>query len=142
MAALTAPRNTSLRGGFIYRLTIPVAASVTIYKGAMVCLNSTGYAEPGVAGTSLIAAGVADQTVTNGSTAGAVSVDVLTSCAALVNVTGSFTQTDNLKTSYYSDDNTVTRTPTGSSAAGTIVEFVSATSAWVYFDVPTPALVA
>lgn len=44
MTALTQDKNIARREGT--RITYPVAASVTIYAGAMVALNSSGHAVP------------------------------------------------------------------------------------------------
>ena len=74
MAALSGDRVTAR--SFPGRRTVPVAASVTIYVGALVVVDSSGYARPGRASTTDKAIGIALQRVTNGATAGAVTVDV------------------------------------------------------------------
>ena len=142
MAALSGPRNTTTRGAFIYRLNVPVAASTTIWKGSIVMLNSSGYAIPAATAATTPCMGIADQTVVNSGSAGSVSVDCLVGLAGLFDVTGSFTQADNGKLAYFSDDHTITRTATSNSAAGTIVEFVSTTACWVYFDLSSPVGIA
>ena len=68
MAALTGPRNTEkLGGGDICPLpSYPVAASTTIYAGALVGLNSAGYLVP-MSGTGQRVVGIANETVDNSS---------------------------------------------------------------------------
>jgi len=63
MTALTKARTPSKTIGQFF--TYPVAAAKVLYKGALVCLNSSGYATPGAVSTSLIAVGVAEDTVDN-----------------------------------------------------------------------------
>lgn len=74
MAALTAEFDApEVEGKF---RSLALAAGVKILKGALVVLSG-GYAEPGVTGLGLIAAGRAEETVDNtGGAAGALSVRV------------------------------------------------------------------
>lgn len=59
MTALTKDRMTPVRNGtLIYEW--PVAAGVTIYRGALVVIDNTGAAKPGVAATGLVAVGRAE----------------------------------------------------------------------------------
>ncbi len=51
MAALTEDRDTKERGGS--KLSLPVAASVTIYAGALVARDANGRATPGATATTL-----------------------------------------------------------------------------------------
>lgn len=62
MTALARERTT--RGAKLSRGTYTVAAAVTIFKGALVCLNSSGLAIPGttVAGGAVAAVGKATHT--------------------------------------------------------------------------------
>ena len=58
---------------------LPVADNVVIYKGALVCVDTAGYARPGRASTTDICVGVAQKTVDNtilGHTAGTLFVTV------------------------------------------------------------------
>ncbi len=57
MAALTADRNTEYSLGDL--LSVPVAATETIYAGALVCTDADGYAVPGADTAGLTFAGVA-----------------------------------------------------------------------------------
>lgn len=55
MAALTAERDTRRKGPNTYSHHVyPVAASTTIYKGAMVALNAAGFAVPTSASTQTV----------------------------------------------------------------------------------------
>lgn len=63
MTALQADGDVPSRENFVY--SRPVYQATTIYAGALVCLNSTGYAVPGAISTSLIADGRARFTVDN-----------------------------------------------------------------------------
>lgn len=67
MAALTTDRNTPEIDGVMR--DIGVATGVKILAGALVCFNATGFATPGAAATTLVAAGRAEEQVDN--TAGA-----------------------------------------------------------------------
>ena len=60
--ALSAERNTLYKPGEL--MAFPVAASVKIYKGALVAL-AAGYAKPGTTATGLVAVGMAVETVEN-----------------------------------------------------------------------------
>lgn len=70
--ALSKGRETRKRAGD--RISHPVAAGVTIHKGALVVLEN-GFAKPGKVGTGLTAAGCAEGSVTNSGADGAVRVE-------------------------------------------------------------------
>ena len=63
MAALTADRDTVKKDG--KNSVYDVAASTVIYKGAIVCLNTSGEAVPMTVSTTLAKAGKAKETVDN-----------------------------------------------------------------------------
>mgnify|MGYP001766677297 CR=1 FL=1 len=63
MAALSAPRNTVERSGVLREP--PVKGSTTIYQGALVAIDSTGYLVPAATATTLKVIGRAEQTVDN-----------------------------------------------------------------------------
>lgn len=77
MAALSAARNTVRMGDATLPdlLSLPVAASTTIYKGGLVMLVA-GYAKPGGAGATGIGVGRAEETVVNSGSAGDKRVEV------------------------------------------------------------------
>lgn len=110
----------------------PMAASITIFEGALVVLNASGNATNAVDTASHIFVGICTNTVTNGVTAGAVLVEVeygheelLTSSATLASVTGA--------PAVVTDNDSVTTVALGTNdiKVGVVTEFVSATRAWV-----------
>lgn len=62
-AALTAERDTASRAGQTFELG--VAASVEIYKGALVAVDASGYATPGATATTIVGLGRAEETKDN-----------------------------------------------------------------------------
>lgn len=74
MSALSADRDTKERSGST--LSLPVAASKTIFAGSLVARDGSGRATPGAAATTIRGVGRAAEQVTCGSTAGAVSVKI------------------------------------------------------------------
>lgn len=132
MAALTADRDTRQRNGD--RLSLPVAASVTIFAGALVARDGNGRATPGAAATTLRGVGRAAEQVTNGSTAGAVNVEIERGIFRF----GNSTSTDAITTAnigadcYIVDDQTVALTNGSNtrSVAGKIFD-VDAAGVWV-----------
>jgi hypothetical protein len=73
-AALTAPRDTPQRSGEV--LSVGVASNTTIYAGALVARNATGYAVPASDSTNLVVLGRAELSVANTGADGAVNVEV------------------------------------------------------------------
>jgi hypothetical protein len=131
--ALTTARATQKRldrsADMKYR--VPMAASTTLYKGALVCLNASGYAVPGSTATTLTALGVlGDQSfglsldrVVNSGSAGDVKVDIEGGTFGFDGTGGDLpTIADIGKVVYITDDETVCKTGTGKSIAGTLVE--------------------
>lgn len=137
MVALTADRNTKSRPGDMH--SYPMAASQTIYKGAMVCLNSAGYAIPAAAASgNTQVVGVADEQAKSGTTAGDTSVRVVSgrvfNFAAQTLAQGSVGDI-----MYADDDQTIDETQASNAPkVGMLVERVSASEGWVY--IPTGGL--
>lgn len=122
MPALTTGRDT--KRVVENQITLPVAASVTIYEGAIVVVNSAGNAAPGTTAVTLRAVGRADERVTNGVVAGAVTVKVSKGAFWYVNSGADpITLADLNMTCYIVDDQTVARTSNSAarSIAGRIV---------------------
>lgn len=115
----------------------PVAASTTIYKGAMVCIDADGYVIP-AADTALISnvIGIATEGVVNSGADGAKTIEVASSVDVLMDAT-SITQLMLGTTLYVVDDDVVDDAAgaTNERAAGTLIEFVSTTSGWI--NIPT-----
>lgn len=130
MAALTKDTTvTSAVVGFgapLKYLELPVKADAVIYKGALVAVDSTGYLVPASSATGLRAAGRAEESADNtGGASGAKRVRVARGVFPANNATASdaVTQAALLSTVYFLDDNTLTVTATGRSAAGKFVGF-------------------
>ena len=129
MSALTADRNTK-RLRTDQSQSYPVAASTTIYAGALVCLNASGYAVAAAATAGYQVVGVAKEQVDNSSGSnGDKNVEVHRTGAFEFTSSG-LTIADEGKPCWITDDNNVTKTP-GDVFAGIIREYVSATSAYV-----------
>ncbi len=131
MTALTATRNTRSQGVGLKHY--PVAATTTIYKGGMVCIDADGYAVP-AADTSGLSncIGVAHEDVDNsGGVDGDLNVRVELGRVHLL-VATSITQAmvgDNM---YVVDDQTFDDVDPGNSIrAGILMQFVSTTSGWI-----------
>ena len=112
--------------------TYDAAASVVIYEGAAVGLNTSGYARPLVAGDTFV--GFADTKVDNTSgTNGSKNVNVLVEGKAKLPITG-VAITDVTKPVYASDDGTFTLTQGSNSAIGRITRQSATDYAIVAFD--------
>ncbi|MEW6595657.1 MAG: hypothetical protein AB1413_12385 [Thermodesulfobacteriota bacterium] len=122
--ALTADRNTTMKDGEL--ISVPVAANVKIYAGALVAANATGYATPGATATTLTYLGRAEEFMDNtGGADGAKSVLVRRNKAFKFKNSGAdaVTQAELGKVCYIVDDETVAKTNGTStrSAAGKVV---------------------
>ena len=112
----------------------PVAASVVIFKGAIVMSNASGFLAPAAALLDAKMAGMAYEKADNSNgSAGDINCKLLRE--GLFELSGSgFTQADVGKEVYASDDQTVSTTQgTNEVAVGKIAQVVSATK--VYVDV-------
>lgn len=123
MAALTAARDTSEISNGARHLILPVKGSTTIYQGALVALDASGYAVPGSKAATLTAAGRAEETVANTGADGEVSIRVARGVFVFDNATdaGKLTAAHVLKPCYIADDQTVTATAEGASVAGLVI---------------------
>lgn len=126
-------RNTPMKDGEL--CSVPVAASVKIYAGALVAANATGFATPGAVATTLTYLGRAEEQVDNSAgAAGAKSVMVRRRKAFKFKNYASdlVTQAEMGKVCYIYDDETVAKTSATStrSAAG-IVVCVESDGVWI-----------
>jgi hypothetical protein len=130
MAAATTEINTPERPGST--TSYPLAANTTIYAGTLVALNSDGRAVPAAHAAGLKVVGRAEATITNGATAGAVSVDVKRGVFLFGNSgTDAVDANDRQKACFVEDDNTVSETGgTHKVIAGRVVDVV-AEGVWV-----------
>lgn len=130
--ALAKNRNTPAREGDL--VSDPVKAATTIYAGALVCLDASGWAVPGSTATTLTARGRAEELVDNSSGAnGDKSVTVRRGVFQFANSgSDAIDRADIGGTAYIVDDETVAATDgTGTrSAAGKIVD-VDDLGVWV-----------
>jgi len=135
MTALTADIVRRQRGT-AQRIQYLVAASTTLFKGAMIQVNGAGFA---VAATDSVGVlpviGVAESGKDNSSGLdGAEDIIILSGAQFLMAGLG-LGQAQVGRTTFVADDNTVDPTTTNSRPAGKLTEFVSSTSGWVYIPV-------
>lgn len=116
-----------------------VAASVKIYKGAIVVIDSAGYARPARNNaTDLVIAGIAEEQTDNTSgAAGALRVRVRSNCHFLLLCSATATQAS-VGLAFYALDDATVRAAQTLQAAGIVTEYVSATSVWVFIPTPVP----
>lgn len=127
MTNLTAARDDQRQDGAL--LSVPIAASTKIFKGSNVNTNTSGYSKKAADTASEVYAGVAVETVDNGSGAdGAASVRVWRK-GVFSMVCSSATQAWVGQNVYAVDDNVVAlaATTTNDVLVGKVVAFVSAT---------------
>lgn len=125
MTALSSDRKTVYREGV--EIEYKVAAATRIYAGALVCVNSSGYAVPGADTSAFKFVGVAVEAADNSAGSnGAISVRVRRKGVFRFAASG-MAITDIGASVNISDDQTVAKTTTNSVACGKIAEFVSAT---------------
>jgi hypothetical protein len=106
MAALTANRYTKHRDGLVSAQ--PVKGGSRIYKGSLVCADSTGYAVPGADTANFVFLGIALEEANNiGGANGAISVRVQTLGVFSFAKSGSITQANVGANLYIVDDQTV-----------------------------------
>jgi hypothetical protein len=155
--ALSTGRLTPQRGGAPFPSSIPlgVKASATLYIGGIVCTDATGYAVPGSATTGLTCWGifreqpgaVPSDRVAGGSTSGSQVINVARGEFKLDNSSGDpLAITDLGAAVYIEDDQTVCKTGTGKSLAGTMTGLDASTDpqsgagVWVMLGVPPQSL--
>lgn len=134
MTATAADRPTAEREARTY--VDPMAAAVKINAGALVVLDASGNAKPGVTGTGLIARGRAEVAADNTlGAAGALTARTKSGCFAFA-TDGSIARTNIGKTVYIVDDQTLAATDGSAtrSAAGVLKDLEgsgSTATAWV-----------
>jgi predicted RecA/RadA family phage recombinase len=125
MANLTAAREDFRKDDEL--VAYPVKTGVTIYKGALVGVDSTGYAKPAAQGDVRVV-GVAYETVAAGAAAsGTFTVRAWRRGSFQFNASGMAITNVGAKV-YVTDDNTVQTSSTSTIQVGVITEFISATS--------------
>lgn len=133
--ALSADRNTPRLEGDLR--TGLVAASTTIYAGAIVMRNASGYLRNGATATGLVGVGRAEERVVNGGSAGDASVAYRPGIFRFANSssTDEITITEIGKPCYAVDDATVAKTSgSNSRSIAGFVEAIDDLGVWVRFD--------
>jgi hypothetical protein len=108
-------------------LSLPVYTATTIYKGSVVCVDTShGYAVVASAATTLIPFGIAESGVVNASSSGAKTVNVIPGIFKFKNAAASeaLAVTETGQKCFFVDDDTVGKTNAGGtlSQAGTVVK--------------------
>lgn len=128
---LTAARDTAQRDGS--RVSIGMASNTTIYAGAMVAINTSGYAVPASDTAGYLVVGRAEETVDNSGTAGdgALNIEVRRGVFRWANG-DTFTIADVGALAYVKDDATVQKaaSATHNVVAGLIID-VDSEGVWV-----------
>jgi hypothetical protein len=133
MPALTQPYETHEREGLI--VAYPVKANARIWKGALVCVDSTGYLVPASDTANLRFVGVAFESVDNtGGASGAKRCRVVKRGTFVYNRIGSFTQADIGTTVRANSDNEVAKTSTNNIVVGTVVELLDGNRVRIRID--------
>lgn len=129
MAILAADRETAVKQGLLK--SYPAAVDI-IYKGGLVAINAAGYACPAADTLGLRVVGIADEKVDNSAgSAGDKDVRVRQGCLAKL-VATSITQAMLGQIMYVADDQTFDDASTNLVPAGILVDYVSATSGWIF----------
>jgi len=136
MTALAKDRIVRKKGSGVL-LPYPVAASTKIYAGAMVALNSGGYAVPAGDTASHKVVGVATTQVDNSAGSnGDLSVVIAAGIVVHFNA-ASITQAMAGKKMFVVDDNTFDDgAGTNGISAGILAEYVGAAEGWLYLPLP------
>jgi len=133
MPALSQPYETHEREGLI--VAYPVKANARIWKGALVCVDSTGYLVPASDTANLRFVGVAFESVDNtGGANGAKRCRVVKRGTFVYNRIGSFTQADIGTTARAVTDNEVAKTSTNNIVVGTVVELLDGNRVRIRID--------
>jgi len=133
MTALTKDKDTKQQLGEVQEF--PVLAATTIYAGALGCLNAAGWAVPGAAATTLVAAGRADAQADNSAGAnGDINVKLRAGTFRFENSAAAdeITQAEIGDNCYIVDDQTVAKTDgtASRSVAGKVIQ-VDSQGVWV-----------
>lgn len=131
MTALGAAANRRARGQLGNRIKVPVKATSQIWKGGIVGCGTDGFAVAGVKDANVKVLGIAMESVLGGSTDGAEYVTVECGREYLF-AASSITQAMLGQAMKIIDDNTVDETEADSATVGSLTEFVTTTSGWVY----------
>ena len=113
-------------------IALKVAASTTIYKGALVAVNTSGYAVPAAATVGFRVVGIAQRKVDNASGSnGDKEVQVVTGVFYFANDSDAIAQADVGRVCYVQDDQTVQDENGGSPVIAGIVDAFDSGGVWV-----------
>lgn len=131
MTAITTAARRAEKAGHIRSLKM--AAATTIPKGAIVALNSSGYAINGVDTAATKVVGIACDTKANAGSAGADEIKVLIGAQHLFTTESDLTQAIEGSFVYVKDNNTVgdAADVTNHIVAGLATDYVSSSQVWV-----------
>ncbi len=131
MAALTQDTERIEKQG--KEIPAKVAASTHMFLGAWACWNAAGYLVPGADTAGLFFAGVSLENLNNTGAAGDATCKVKRKGVHLATFASTITIANIGDKAYLVDDNTLdlAAATTNDICAGTIVEFVDSTHAWV-----------
>lgn len=133
MPALMQPHETHEREGLI--IAYPVKANAKIWKGALVCVDNTGYLVPASDTANLRFVGVAFESVDNtGGVNGAKRYRVVKRGSFVYNRSGSYAQADIGTTVRATSDNEVAKTSTNNIVVGTVVELLDGNRVRIRID--------
>lgn len=134
MAALAADRKLRLQGEIRRTFIAELAASTTIYAGALVAKNAAGYVVPASDTAALRVIGFALEQVVNSGAAGAKSIQLGTGVIEFDNAGGAIVQAGKHLLCYAADDQSVSTAAamTNDVIAGRVVDF---TTTKVFVDV-------
>lgn len=131
MANITARKDVHAQPGF--DLSFPVAASTTLYEGAAVSLNASGYLTNSADTASTKFVGVLETTVDNSAGANGDKRGIVRMSGVVDFVAGFAAVAADCGAKVYASDNqTVLKTSTNSILVGRIVEVVSASKVRVF----------
>ncbi len=130
MAALAKDRSTPEREGVLFRA--PVKKGVTIHAGSLVAKAADGYAEPASKAASLVVLGRAEEAAKGGSANGDTTVLVRRGTFKWANDSAAPVTAAEVgeEKAFIVDDQTVTKTASGSTAAGKVIA-VESDGVWV-----------
>jgi len=132
MAALSDNLEVNRQDGEI--IEYPVAASSTIYKGALVCVNSSGYAVPASDTSNYVFVGVAVEKADNSSGSNGDEKVRVYKTGVYEYTKSSATDADRGTLMYVSDDQTVATSTTNSIKAGYCVDVVDSSTIKLRID--------
>lgn len=138
--ALSADRNTPILGsGGLPKITnYPVYQSTTIYEGAIVQINNTGYLVEATTTSTNITVGIATEHVDNSSgSSGDKNCAVLQGVGRFANG-NSITKASVGQLCYVVDDQTVTTSAAGSPPVAGTIYAVDSSGVWVYMGLAAP----